>query len=538
MKKRILLFSIMSFFLSDACVVVGQNLVPNWNMEEAQSGKFPEGNIVYSYRNEMCKFDEDIEGWKIAKFFPNCFCDYNAWVALLTYGFSLTATRIKYCESPDWIDTYFNDDFYDIWFQQLIPRPNRFVRIGQNFYEGTVWTLEKRPIYREGIRATLATKLSANKQYVFRCKLATWNSGIGKVLLSKYGENWNADAGNVKQPIAKYAMDDPKYAVNQFYEWQSLFSVEDGKGGKMDNLVIYAEKGDLAVDDVELYEFCPENLFLENRSCKIPEPTYSAKNIYAGYEVANPPAGSGDVIISKGGEINYKAENEVILKPGFEARRGSEFHAWIGPCGSDSWDIPNPRGMAYDLCSAPPPNNCIKIGGNYSPAYTYSWSPSTGLDNPNSPNPTLCLSVNGMGCRNYTLTVRDKSGKQAGPVYPFTIRYWPANSTNWLEFKNYPGYYEKVDHWYCDLTFPHNTRQIVVIFSQADRIYEIKLNAFRDWIPDCGSGFINYHFDTKDWPGTDWKAYDFYYIGFDYYVFCSDQRVQSHGPQWHPQWGK
>jgi hypothetical protein len=284
---------------------------------------------------------------------------------------------------------------------------------------------------------------------------------------------------------------------------------------------------------------CTASVFIENITYTATEPLVEGNPlIVAGNKVSDDPCGYGlgDVLVTSTANVKYKAVREVGLKNGFHAESGSEFHAWIAPCGSDAWDTPDPRGQNYDMCIAPAPNNCIKIGGNYSPGNKYAWSPTAGLDNPKSPNPTLCLPTNGMGCKIYKLMVMDNAGHQIGPLYPFTIRYWPANSTNWLEFKNYPGYYEKVDHWYCDLTFPHNTRQIVVIFSQADRIYEIKLNAFIDWIPDCGSGFINYHFDTKDWPGYDWKAYDFYYIGFDYYVFCSEQRVQSHGPQWHPQW--
>jgi hypothetical protein len=42
--------------------------------------------------------------------------------------------------------------------------------------------------------------------------------------------------------------------------------------------------------------------------------------------------GSGPVIISSGAEVIFNAENEVILKPGFNVEEGAIFNAKITPC--------------------------------------------------------------------------------------------------------------------------------------------------------------------------------------------------------------
>jgi hypothetical protein len=260
---------------------------------------------------------------------------------------------------------------------------------------------------------------------------------------------------------------------------------------------------------------------------------YEAKNIISGNDVASPPWGSGDVTISDGDNIKYKAEEEVNLKPGFNSLYGSEFRAWIAPCGMENWETCDPRGTTIDLCVSSV-NNCIKIGGNYSPALNYSWAPTTYLDNPNIPNPTVCLPTSGHGCVTYILTVKDNSGQQVGSICPTTIHYWTNDGLPWHWYDNELPHNTISNNWYCDLTFPYNTNQFILkFFHDNNLIYEIHLKAYVDWIPNCNSSAsIHYHFDTNNFTNYNWHLYNYYEIVFESGIFCSEQKSATQFIDW------
>ncbi len=75
------------------------------------------------------------------------------------------------------------------------------------------------------------------------------------------------------------------------------------------------------------------------------------------------------------------------------------------------------------------PGDSVKIGGNPSasggtPPYTYSWQPTTGINNPTASNPYVKPSAT----TNYTLTVKDSSGNTASGIINVALDSLPIVS--------------------------------------------------------------------------------------------------------------
>ncbi|MBL7859819.1 MAG: autotransporter-associated beta strand repeat-containing protein, partial [Cyclobacteriaceae bacterium] len=81
-------------------------------------------------------------------------------------------------------------------------------------------------------------------------------------------------------------------------------------------------------------------------------------------------------------------------------------------------------GGGVTVCSGTPVNlNTNVVGGD--PAYSYSWSPATGLSATNIANPTATLTAN----ETYTVTVRDANGIVDTDVTTITVNVLPAAPT-------------------------------------------------------------------------------------------------------------
>jgi hypothetical protein len=52
------------------------------------------------------------------------------------------------------------------------------------------------------------------------------------------------------------------------------------------------------------------------------------------YHAVNNITNNADFIVESGAEVTLKAGNSIVLKPGFHAKEGSHFHAYIEPCNS------------------------------------------------------------------------------------------------------------------------------------------------------------------------------------------------------------
>lgn len=452
------------------------NLIPNSSFEVGQDGKIPGCWEYYSGDvNHNCKFNEDIYLWNIAKLNPGCWCD------------GIFAS----CPSPDWEDITCDDNVGNY---AINPPSQRLVRIGG--------------LNDEGIRVGLigddgnTYTLKKNKTYTLRVKLCMYgNNGINKLRIhtAKYGEHWNQDgSGNVKQSDIGYIeMSDALYASKTFYSFQIMLKpVDEDKDNEMGNIIFITELGDFLIDDVELYErSCEESLFIENTAYVIKEAPFEASPfIVAGYEIGNPPYGSGNVIVKNGADVTYKAEQEIILEPGFEVEYGGEFLALIAPCCPYMPEVN--AGADAEVCDGS--THQLGITGDYSSQYSWTADPAAAisfLSSTNISNPIFTPPASGCGTVIYTLTV--KSVCDITGTDKIIIKYGNNVSTPSVTATITSG----VDDCYLAMNIGgiNNCTNIVFIeiwnWSITSKLYSYELNYIQDfsWImPDHITKCDNY----------------------------------------------
>lgn len=128
------------------------------------------------------------------------------------------------------------------------------------------------------------------------------------------------------------------------------------------------------VDNVKIYEWapadCPPLLLLENRQYPVITGAVqkAEDQLYAGFNVGASTA-DGNVIIPVDASISYKAGRQVALMDGFGALYGSEFRAYIAPCGSDCVAPDAFAGISQTICSDQP----IQLGADPVGGYGYTW---------------------------------------------------------------------------------------------------------------------------------------------------------------------
>jgi hypothetical protein len=415
MKKISLL--ILALLLSDFIYSQNGNLIRNYSFELGQDGKTPGCWAYYSSPNSPpCRFNEDVLFWNIAKSNPNCGCGNSG-----------------SCPSPDWEDIYCTQDAA-VYLSTNFPS-SRFVRMADAV----------EPNKREGVRIGLigddgnTYTLKKNKTYILRIKLAMQKGdNLLRIHVAKYGEDWNKNGwGNVKQSdIGQIEMTLDKYHLNKFYSIQlELDAVDDDKDDVMGNIIFITERGEILIDDVELYErSCEQDLYIENTSYTFnKEAPFEAQSIIAGYEVANPPIGSGDVIVKNGADVTYKGVETVQLKPGFSVEHGGTFLAYIAPCGRTCPYFPVvDAGADANICN----NNTYQLGMPYNNSFHYNWTsdpPSAlaYLSSTSASNPVFTPPINGCGRAKYTLTVScDNESKSDNVIINYNTTQSSASSIN------------------------------------------------------------------------------------------------------------
>ncbi|MCX6310507.1 MAG: gliding motility-associated C-terminal domain-containing protein [Bacteroidetes bacterium] len=189
------------------------------------------------------------------------------------------------------------------------------------------------------------------------------------------------------------------YTPDDNYSWLTIGSFNKTK----DDLATFA------IDDIKIFKWvpeCPDIQLLENWDYTgLQGITIAAGDkLYAGYNVGSSDP-NGNVSVTPGSEISYKAGNEVGLFDGFGAFNGSEFHAYNAPCGSDCFPPSPTAGIATDICDGTP----YQLGSSPGFEETYSWSstPSNAINYLSSTtisNPIFTPPSTGVGTIIYTVT--------------------------------------------------------------------------------------------------------------------------------------
>lgn len=198
-------------------------------------------------------------------------------------------------------------------------------------------------------------------------------------------------------------------------------------------------------DDIRIYEVpangCVEDWYFDNTEFNYPTEVFkAANNIYLGNGV-DPENGSdintakhiaGNVVIRSNSNVILQAGNQIIITSGFSTEPGgSKVEIMNTPCTGNNSLCPNELTFNDKVsCNTIP----IAIGDPNSSSWgtTVTWSPSTYLDNPNSPNPTF-TPPNGIGAIVYTVTANYVCDSEVGPhttISTITVNYNNIGASN------------------------------------------------------------------------------------------------------------
>ena len=212
-----------------------------------------------------------------------------------------------------------------------------------HMHEAQIGSTNK-PNEQDDIWTSLTSSLRPNTFYTFRVQLSTDytpygaityysnNNNAFNVYFSKFGPHWYRNWGNARLEFnSAITIPISTSSGYQTYEF-TFFTIPSIAWSELTNIVLSVSSGGLDVDNVELFEECPDNLFIQNKNYYFYDyPYHAAQNITAGYNVGG-PGSPGNVGVHPGATITYTAGNMVDLKPGFFADNGSVFTANIAPC--------------------------------------------------------------------------------------------------------------------------------------------------------------------------------------------------------------
>jgi hypothetical protein len=268
-----------------------------------------------------------------------------------------------------------------------------------------------------GARRTLSAPLLGGKKYFQRVwvagKTPTTGTNWLRIHYTQYNMYWNSNSGNNAHLWDAGSV--TLATMPRICDWtvmEKVITIPDGyTSEQLNNIVVIAGLGAPFVDNIELFEYCPEYMDRQNRQYFLKEEQEEAGTISAGKNIA---AGwpEGDIIMHGSSKTTYKAYNEVRLLPGVTVERGADFTAKIAPCGMDCFSSNVPITEEFTLCD----NECITLGTTRARGMTYSWSATNPdwlgyLSGTNIPDPIFCPPAGGRGPFVYSFTITNACGQ-------------------------------------------------------------------------------------------------------------------------------
>lgn len=337
--KRILIFP---FFLC-AYVFSQNNIIPNYNLERAQPGKFPQCD----YQTNLNAFNSDIENWRVAEHNVDKGSGTADW---LTYN---------NCANPGLCganNNQVNSTRQILICSDIYKCKNK---TSDFLHEAVAVSLENNAKFVSGKNYILRYKISPSKAKILSkagnlkteaeaiCNLKSLTSHMRVFLSEKGYKNWNKNSSQKQELI------NANYQKNNSTALNCDYTIEERKfipnSGVYTTLVLYAESGGMLIDDIEVFEECEDTYYIQNKSYE--NPFYlpnsvnglynftekSSNQIIAGNNVTSSRP-NGNVVIKKAPfnltspYIIYTATNRIILKSGFKAESGTRFRAVTLPC--------------------------------------------------------------------------------------------------------------------------------------------------------------------------------------------------------------
>lgn len=394
---------VFSLLISGSSQDFNCNQIKNWNF---QSGGYPCG-VVHSPswhpQYQEYSFDGVISNWVIAN------------------------------QSPDWVDINQQKtiDYYSslgVFVNQDNFPSNRFISFGAE----------------EAFRQTLYKPLTSDRTFQLRIKTASFADYDLRLCVNahftKWGEHWDANSNNNnKQVIGPFC----SYGSLYFPNWTEEvinFNVSNSNNNELKNITIKvaSEGGGYGpirlIDDIELYEYCPETFLFENQRFSYVSPApYEGYRIFAGYDVGQTVLGNGNVVIGSTADITFKGVYDVVLEPGFETEAGAEFLAYTAPCGATEFPLPQP--FETSICLEPNDPTVLTLGTQYNPTYHYEWTPHDYLTNPYGMQTDLVIPLSTFttdGSLVYYLHVYDDQNNEVQPPTPFIVNYTLGLELLWI----------------------------------------------------------------------------------------------------------
>lgn len=329
----------------------------------------------------------------------------------------------------------------------------------------------------EGVGVELKSTLITGKKYVFRINtLSNTNSDVLNIHLSDR-KDFDAGSASTQNNVAVVTRSSA-LGLECFQVFEQVITVTKND---MNWLIIMAATGAVIIDDVELFEFCPDLIEEKDKFYHVPSRTLEAKEIYAG-DFSNPPSSQFKVIVKAGaGLTTYKAEKEIVLKSGFVADNGTHFHAFIAPCGSKCPQAKVSNSIAnvapvyrIVLCSDDILSGyCSTLGASKVHGMSYAWSSNNSsnlsyLSSTSSYPVKFCppTTLSGSGLIKFTVTATNACNETAEEEYYF---YYDMNNENQTSMLNtYSTFRNSGSPIEVEFGFNHTTDLYKVIF----RAYE------------------------------------------------------------------
>lgn len=383
---------IFLFFISvDLCWSQTSNLVPNPGFEYGTNQ--PRCAYLSPTPASADQFDADIFWWRSARFITDIWNPGNN------------------VPSVDWMQNYPGTvcNGQDLPLPTAPYYPNRYIRM-----------LTGSDDYMEGVKTVLLQPLQGNKTYLLKFKVAS-RDGRLRIRFCKWTISWMSnDPGNVRIDLPYQTITDSNDSIS-WQEREVIFNTNGYNNTDLGLISIVCDRGTVFLDDVEVYEYCPETLYVQNKTYYnlITYDTLEAKNIIAGYNVT-PSVPPGQVLVKNGAEVVYKAEQSIVLdnllgSTGFYVEPGGDFFAYISPCGVDC-PVPPEHYYYANVCS----DTCISfnldLNGIPLADLDITWSsvlsPGTSgvptVSNMSSNIFNICLPNNISGGISYTITFKNK----------------------------------------------------------------------------------------------------------------------------------